>query len=76
MCPLCSWAEDTQCTAGNAQLIKHVAEHIHAFALRSLPWAPDKDDHDQATVQKAFLKVEEWFARGTRLWTQAKCTRP
>jgi len=62
-CPLCSWAEDADYTASNTQLLEHVAEHIHAFALRSLPWAPDKDEDDRATFEKAFAKVEDWFAK-------------
>lgn len=62
-CPLCSWAEDADGYITNEQLLEHVAEHIHSFALRSLPWAPDKDDHDRNTFERAFEKVEDWFAK-------------
>jgi hypothetical protein len=35
-CPLCqSRGEDMQ---GNSTLIDHIAEHLHGFALRALPW--------------------------------------
>ncbi|KAH7073372.1 heterokaryon incompatibility protein-domain-containing protein [Paraphoma chrysanthemicola] len=62
-CPLCSWAEDADGYVTNEQLLEHVAEHIHSFALRSLPWAPDKDDLDRKTFEQAFKKVEDWFAK-------------
>jgi len=61
-CPLCSWTEDADGFVTNDLLLEHVAEHIHSFALRSLPWAPDKDDHDRITFERAFEKVEDWFA--------------
>ena len=47
----------------NDQLLEHVAEHIHSFALRSLPWAPDKNEDDRATIEHSFEKVEGWFAK-------------
>ncbi|KAF1828138.1 hypothetical protein BDW02DRAFT_603717, partial [Decorospora gaudefroyi] len=62
-CPLCSWAQDAEGVVSNDQLLEHVAEHIHSFALRSLPWAPDKNEENQATFKHAFEKVEEWFAK-------------
>ncbi|KAK8104731.1 uncharacterized protein PG998_011764 [Apiospora kogelbergensis] len=39
-CPLCTF------TTGSAQttLDQHIIQHIHAFALRSLPWGTKEDD--------------------------------
>lgn len=34
-CPLCNFAVDQ-----TAVVLDHVAEHVHTFALRSLPWPP------------------------------------
>lgn len=51
-CPICDFQDDEPGVA-----LDHAAEHIHVFALRSLPWPPnedlyceeddsDNDDHD------------------------------
>ena len=62
-CPLCSWAQDTGGAVSNDQLLEHVAEHIHSFALRSLPWAPDRIDYNPGTFETSIEEVELWFSR-------------
>jgi hypothetical protein len=61
-CPVCSWTPGVEGVVSNDQLIDHVAEHIHSFALRSLPWAPDKIDYSQGTFKSSIEKVETWFS--------------
>ncbi|KAF9890246.1 hypothetical protein FE257_006158 [Aspergillus nanangensis] len=40
-CPLCGFEGDEQNTA-----LDHTAEHVHLFALKSLPWKDEEEDHD------------------------------
>lgn len=40
-CPICGWPETEDATADKENLIEHVAEEVHAFSLRSLPWADE-----------------------------------
>ncbi|KAI7978202.1 hypothetical protein EIK77_009742 [Talaromyces pinophilus] len=52
-CPLCRFESDDQ----NA-VLDHIAEHIHSFSLRSLPWAPregleeENDEEEYGTYFK------------------------
>lgn len=52
-CPLCRFEGDNQ----NA-VLDHIAEHIHSFSLRSLPWAPregleqENDEEEYGTYFK------------------------
>ena len=39
-CPIC----DESGAPGSDVLLQHIAEHIHSFSLRSLPWAPRSKD--------------------------------
>ncbi|KAI9367894.1 hypothetical protein BJX61DRAFT_547065 [Aspergillus egyptiacus] len=40
-CPLCGFEGDGQST-----VLDHTAEHVHSFALRSLPWNDDVEEND------------------------------
>jgi hypothetical protein len=42
-------------------VLDHIAEHVHAFSLRALPWAPDVVHETEAGIQKAAAKVEPWL---------------
>lgn len=60
-CPLCYFEDHDQ----NAML-HHVAEHIHSFSLRSLPWAPregseensDEDEYNSYFKQHPYFDVD------------------
>lgn len=38
-CPICDWPQSEGATADKENLFEHVAKEVHAFSLRSLPWA-------------------------------------
>jgi hypothetical protein len=61
-CPLCSWVEDAQEPISSELVLDHVAEHIHEFSLRSLPWAPNRSEESPKTFANACAKVERWWA--------------
>jgi hypothetical protein len=50
LCPLCRWAdaEPGRPVEPNS-LLEHVAEHLHSFSLRSLPWPPLSEESNKAT---------------------------
>ena len=63
-CPLCSWAEDQRETFERADLIDHVAEHIHSFSLISLPWGLTEESHTtQEGGQMAGDLIESWRSK-------------
>jgi len=47
-CPLCAYTTDI-----SVSNIDHIAEHLHAFALRSLPWATGGNDRDSGKTKLA-----------------------
>jgi hypothetical protein len=61
-CPLCSWTENAEGYVTHEQVLEHVAEHVHEFSLRSLPWAPKKSEENSKTFADACAKVEKWWA--------------
>jgi hypothetical protein len=63
-CPLCTWptAEDGEVDRG--ALIDHIAEDVHAFSLRSLPWAPDDVEHEsEERIGNSAAKVQAWLTK-------------
>lgn len=62
-CPLCSKdeAEDSRAS------LDHIAEHIHSFALLSLPWAPDAPSVHPGVVEESSNRVSLWLQLNTRL---------
>ncbi|KAF2025169.1 hypothetical protein EK21DRAFT_93497 [Setomelanomma holmii] len=62
-CPLCTVDPGSVLFIDADALLEHVAEHIHGFAMRSLPWAPDSIEHNRQTIALAFEKVEQWFEK-------------
>ncbi len=56
-CPLCSSkeAEDIRFS------LDHIAEHLHSFALLSLPWAPDAAVVETDALQETSTKVVPWL---------------
>lgn len=62
-CPLCTWptAEDGEVDGG--ALIDHIAKDVHAFSLRSLPWAPDDEHDSEERVEYGAAKVRAWLTK-------------
>lgn len=44
-----------------AALIDHIAEEVHVFSLRSLPWGPDDEDYGKVRFDSATAKVRGWL---------------
>jgi hypothetical protein len=61
-CPLCKWAEGQEGETNSTLLLDHIAEHVHSFSLRSLPWAPTEKDEDSARINDSVARVRAWFA--------------
>ncbi|KIY03000.1 uncharacterized protein Z520_01466 [Fonsecaea multimorphosa CBS 102226] len=59
-CPLCRPIHGAGTKTPRSNL-KHIAEHIHDFALLSLPWAPDAPAGDPDAMSKARKKVASWL---------------
>jgi tetratricopeptide (TPR) repeat protein len=59
-CPLCSVSSSEEDASGE-QLLDHVAEHIHSFALGSLPLLHD-DGNDDSFQRNAYFAVNAYFA--------------
>jgi hypothetical protein len=58
-CPLCSFSAGDDRT----DILGHIAEHVHAFSLRSLPWAPREQSDgggDQDTLG-GYFKHHPYF---------------
>lgn len=65
-CPLC----DSTGSADSSELLDHIAEHIHSFALRSLPWAKDEshgtDDNDSNSGDDDdYFDDDKYFDQGS-----------
>lgn len=56
-CPLCSEDEGGE---GRSSL-DHIAEHIHSFALLSLPWAPDASVVSPGVIEESSNRVLLWL---------------
>lgn len=59
-CPLCRFVDDDQ-----NSVLDHVAEHIHSFSLRSLPWAPrensEDNDEEEEEGYSSYFKQNPYF---------------
>jgi len=62
-CPLCTWPHNNDNCADKRILIDHVAEHVHAFSLRALPWAPDDKIETHAQLQHGVSKTRDWLTK-------------
>ena len=62
-CPLCSWAEVQADGEHPAAIIEHIAEHVHSFSLRSLPWATATNEvHNELGDGKAKEYMMAWLS--------------
>ena len=63
-CPLCDWMEKHGKDLSRDMLLEHVAEHVHEFALRSLPevrdcdYGVDEEEIRDATRRFVTLDIE------------------
>lgn len=57
-CPLCRFEGDNQ----NA-VLDHIAEHVHSFSLRSLPWAPREGSEEENDEEEygTYFKHHPYF---------------
>lgn len=60
-CPLCDFAVKEGGNVDENALLDHVAEHVHSFSLRSLPWATDINEGHKANFDSSIEKVRDWF---------------
>ena len=62
-CPLCSWTEMQADGEHPTAIIEHIAEHVHSFSLRSLPWATaTKEVHTELENAKAEKYMIDWLS--------------
>ena len=62
-CPLCTVTDSASPLDNNNVLLDHIAEHIHAFALRSLPWPSTTTEESQRSLDASANKVDDWLHR-------------
>jgi hypothetical protein len=62
-CPLCNFAAAQNGVVCRDAVIDHIAEHVHSFSLRALPWAPDDEDENEQLINHSVRRVREWTAR-------------
>lgn len=59
-CPLCQGASGYTNEEERDVLIDHIAQHVHSFSLRSLPWPSDKLFEDQVLEDEVIWRVRKW----------------
>ena len=64
-CPLCdAWPPKEPGEVDREALINHIAEEVHAFSLRALPWSPEDDEAgSEDRVGGAAQIVQDWLMR-------------
>jgi hypothetical protein len=62
LCPLCDYSS-AGINQGSQTSLDHIAEHIHSFSLRSLPWGADTDEPSRAVLNHAARIVGTWLER-------------
>ena len=62
-CPLCPWTTAKDGKVDRGAMIDHIAEDVHAFSLRSLPWGPDVKDESKERIEHGAAKVRAWLMK-------------
>lgn len=62
-CPLCTWPTAEDGEVDKRALMNHIAEDVHAFSLRSLPWAPDDNHESKKQIDYGAAKVGDWLTK-------------
>ncbi|RTE68881.1 hypothetical protein BHE90_016738 [Fusarium euwallaceae] len=61
-CPLCPWPTEKDGEVDKGALIDHIAEEVHAFSLRSLPWGSDDEHETKGRIEYGAAKVRDWLS--------------
>ncbi|PFH61505.1 hypothetical protein XA68_17162 [Ophiocordyceps unilateralis] len=62
-CPLCISGTAEHVRVDRTALMDHIAEHVHEFSLRSLPWGADDCCHaNKEQIEHSTVKVTDWLA--------------
>lgn len=62
-CPICGWPQTEGATADKESLFEHVAKEIHAFSLRSLPWADKPEQTADKWRRQNHENVSSWLRK-------------
>lgn len=73
-CPLCdAWPPKEPGEVDREELINHIAEEVHDFSLRALPWPPEDDEAgSEERVGGAAQTVRDWLMRWNLTHPDAK----
>ncbi|KAJ5243895.1 hypothetical protein N7489_003991 [Penicillium chrysogenum] len=77
-CPLCdAWPPKGPGEIDREELINHIAEEVHAFSLRALPWPPDDDEAGgQEQIGQSVKIVQDWLTNWNLTHPDAKENPP
>ncbi|KAJ5638441.1 hypothetical protein N7528_000831 [Penicillium herquei] len=62
-CPLCNWPSEEEGEVEKSVLLDHIAKELHAFSLRSLPWADNNGQEMEQRIAWSSAKVCDWMIR-------------
>jgi hypothetical protein len=62
-CPLCAWPATEDGEVDRTALIDHIAEDVHVFSLRSLPWPQDGESESEERIEYCAAKVRAWLTK-------------
>ncbi|KAJ5718314.1 hypothetical protein N7488_003960 [Penicillium malachiteum] len=62
-CPLCNWPSEEEGEVEKSVLLDHIAKELHAFSLRSLPWADNNGQEMDQRIAWSSGKVYDWMIR-------------
>ena len=57
-CPLCQYADTGQDEIDRDNLLDHIAEHIHDFSIRALPWPSNDKETGPSHLSRS--RVSDW----------------
>lgn len=62
-CPLCTWAGEQSEIVDPSFLLDHIAEHVHSFSLRSLPWSSASAIvREETSEHKSDTYIDSWLS--------------
>ncbi|KAJ9151784.1 putative transcription factor Zn, C2H2 protein [Pleurostoma richardsiae] len=59
-CPICPGLDGAE-NIGRDSLIDHIANCVHAFSLRALPWAPDASEESAEFIIASVARAQNWL---------------
>lgn len=75
-CPLCDWPSPQGGDVDREALVDHIAEEVHSFSLRSLPWAPDDLVESNERIQYSIATVQDWLMKSGQPSVAAQSMAP